>query len=201
MKTSIELQNAVTEYCKGTKEAFNRVYVQSYGYLHTCIIHVVKDEDAAMDMLQETYIEICKSIHQLENPEKFLSWASMIANRKCFAYLKKQNKIVLLSQNNGEDETGDFFENIADNDAFIPESMLQDKEKQRLIKEIIDELSEIQRLCVIGFYYNEQKQEEIAQELGIPVNTVKSHLNRAKGKIREAVIELDEKKGTRLYSI
>lgn len=201
MKTSIELQNAVTEYCKGTKEAFNRVYVQSYGYLHTCIIHVVNDEDAAMDMLQETYIEICKSIHQLENPEKFLSWASMIANRKCFAYLKKQNKIVLLSQNNGEDETGDFFENIADNDAFIPESMLQDKEKQRLIKEIIDELSEIQRLCVIGFYYNEQKQEEIAQELGIPVNTVKSHLNRAKGKIREAVIELDEKKGTRLYSI
>ena len=168
------------------------------------MIHVVKDEDAAMDMLQETYLEISKSISQLKRPEDFLSWAAMIANRKCFAYLKKQKNIVLVDENSlggdSEDTKGDYFENIADKEEFIPETVLQDREKQRLIKEIIDGLNDMQRLCVIGFYYNEQKQEEIAEELGIPVNTVKSHLNRAKAKIKEAVVELDVKKGTRLYS-
>ena len=106
-----------------------------------------------------------------------------------------------MSANSDEDEADDYFENIADREDFIPETILQDREKQRLIREILGELTELQRLCVVAFYYNEQKQEEIAQELGIPVNTVKSHLNRAKVKVKEAVIELDEKKGTRLYSM
>lgn len=201
MKTPAALQTAVTEYQKGNEEAFNVIYEQTFKYLHTCVIHVVKNEDAAMDMLQETYLEISKSISQLKNEEDFMSWAAMIANRKCFAYLKKQKNLVLVSDNAEEGEASDYFENIADDEAFIPEEVLQDREKQRLIKEIIDELSDVQRMCIIGFYYNEQKQEEIAEELGIPVNTVKSHLNRAKAKIKEAVVELDVKKGTRLYSI
>lgn len=206
MKTSPELQKAVTEYQKGSIEAFNIIYEQSYKYLHTCVIHVVKNEDMAMDMLQETYLEISKSISQLKSTEDFLSWAAIIANRKCFAHLKKQKDILLDGSGLGEgdsdsaDSVTDYFENIADNEEFIPETVLQDREKQRLIKEIIDGLNDMQRLCVIGFYYNEQKQEEIAEELGIPVNTVKSHLNRAKAKIKEAVVELDVKKGTRLYS-
>ena len=199
MKTTKELQRAVSEYQNGKKESFNIIYEQSYKYLHTCVIHVVKNEDVAMDMLQETYLEISRSICQLRDIESFMSWAAMIANRKCFAYLRKQRDVLITVEE--DDENSGFFEMIADNEAFIPETVFQDREKVRLIKEIIDNLSDIQRLCIIGFYYNEQKQDEIAMELGIPVNTVKSHLNRAKAKIKEAVVELDTKKGTRLYSL
>ena len=199
MKTTKELQRAVSEYQNGKKESFNIIYEQSYKYLHTCVIHVVKNEDVAMDMLQETYLEISRSICQLKDIESFMSWAAMIANRKCFAYLRKQRDVLITVEE--DDENSGFFEMIADNEAFIPETVFQDREKVRLIKEIIDNLSDIQRLCIIGFYYNEQKQDEIAMELGIPVNTVKSHLNRAKAKIKEAVVELDTKKGTRLYSL
>ena len=200
MDTCIELQNAVESFSDGKKESFNQIYDLSYRYLHTCVIHVVKDEDIAMDVLQETYLEISKSIVQLKNKEGFLNWTATIANRKSYAYLRKR-KDTLLFADNEEDESDDFFENIADNEEFIPETVLQNREKQRLIKEIIDDLTDIQRFCVIGYYFNEQKQDEIAEELSIPVNTVKSHLNRAKAKIKEAVVDLDEKKGTRLYSM
>ena len=200
MKTSIELQNAVKAYQQGNQDSFNIIYEQSYQYLHTCVIHVVKNEDAAMDMLQETYMEISRSISQLRSTEDFLNWAAMIANRKCFAYLKKQKDVLLYDDSGDDEENGNLFDTIADNEAFIPEEILQDREKQRLMREIIDGLSDMQRLCIIGYYYNEQKQEEIAQELGIPVNTVKTNLSRAKVKIKDAVVELDEKKGTRLYS-
>ncbi len=196
MNTSKELQDAVRAYAAGNGESFTQIYELSYKYLHTCVIHIVRDEDLAMDMLQETYIEISKNILQLENTNGFLNWAATIANRKCYAYLKKQRDVLCDSDNNE-----DYFENIADDANLIPEELLQDREKQRLLREIIDELTDLQRLCVIGFYYNEQKQDEIAEELGIPVNTVKSHLNRAKAKIKDAVVELDVKKGTRLYSI
>lgn len=200
MKTSSELKTFVINYQHGDREAFNGIYELSYKYLHTCVIHVVKNEDAAMDMLQETYMEISRSIFQLQKPDDFLSWAAVIANRKCFAYLKKQKDVLLYSDDESEDEDGNFFDTLADDEAFIPEEILQDREKQRLFREIIDSLSDMQRLCVIGYYYNEQKQDEIAEELGIPVNTVKTNLSRAKAKIKEALVDLDVKKGTRLYS-
>lgn len=195
MNTTKELQDAVKAYASGEKERFTQIYELSYKYLHTCVIHIVKDEDVAMDMLQESYIEISRNIHQLQNSDGFLNWAATIANRKCFAYLKKNRDALYVGE-----ESEEFFENIADDEKMIPEEIFQDREKQRLIREVIDELTDVQRLCVIGFYYNEQKQEEIAKELGLPVNTVKSHLNRAKSKIKEAVISLDVKQGTRLYA-
>ena len=201
MKTKGALLEAVIEYQGGNTSAFSLIYEESYKYLHTCVIHVVKTEEVAQDMLQETYMEIVKSISQLRMPEDFLSWAAMIANRKCFAYLKKDRDILVDDNMDDEGNTKDFFEEIADDEALIPEEVLQDAEKVRLMREIIDNLTDMQRLCVIGFYYNEQKQEEIAAELGVPVNTVKSHLNRAKAKIKESVIDLDRKQGTRLYAI
>ncbi len=194
MKTSEQLANAVKSYQAGDKEAFAELYEQSYRYLYACVMYVVKDEETTQDMLQETYLEIVKSIGTLKDTENFLNWAAVIANRKCFAYLKKNKKLPV------EDADG-MIEEIPDDVALIPEELMQDREKQRLIREIIDNLSGMQRLCVIGYYYNEQSQESLAEEFGIPVGTVKSHLSRARAKIKLAVEELDVKKGTRLYNV
>ncbi|MDE7272760.1 MAG: sigma-70 family RNA polymerase sigma factor [Lachnospiraceae bacterium] len=199
MKTPKELAEAVRTYQGGDQKSFNLLYELSYPYLYTCIMHVMKDEEGAADMIQETYLEISQNIRQLRNPEDFLSWASTIGNRKCYARLKKQKDVLVYSDHS--EDAQDFFESIADDEAFIPEAILQDREKQRLIREIVDSLSEMQRLCIIGFYYREQSLTEIAQELEIPVNTVKSHLSRAKSRMKDAIVALDEEKGTRLYSI
>ena len=194
MKTSEELANAVQLYKDGNPEVFAAVYEQSYRYLHACVMHVVNDEETAQDMLQETYLEIVKSAGTLKDAQNFLNWAAVIANRKCFAYLKKNKNLPL------EDMDG-VIEEIPDDEALIPEELMQDGEKRRLIREIIDGLSDMQRLCVIGYYYNEQSQENLAEEFGVPVGTVKSHLSRARAKIKLAVEELDVKKGTRLYNV
>lgn len=199
MGTSAKLTDYVKKFQDGDKTAFEEVYRLSYPYLYTCVIHIMKDEDTAQDMLQETYLEICRNIGQLQKPENFLGWASTIANRKCGAFLKKKNAEQLVHEN--ERDNQEILENIAEHEEFIPESLMENKDKQRMLMEIIDGLTDMQRLCVIGFYYNGLSQEEIAGALDIPVNTVKSHLNRAKAKIKEAVVELDEKKGIRLYSL
>lgn len=195
MRATKELVEAVCGYQSGELDRFNIIYEESVRYLYTCIIKIVQNQEDAQDILQETYTEIVKSIAQLKEPESFLSWAGMIANRKCFAYLKKNQKNILVT----EEDT--LFEDLQDDENLIPENVMQDKEKQRLIREIIDNLSEMQKLCIIAYYFDEKKQEEIAEELGIPINSVKSHLFRAKGKIKEQTLLLEEEKGTRLYSI
>lgn len=200
MKTPETLVNEVELLKKGDQNAFTKVYEESYKYLHTCVIHILKDEDVALDMLQDTYVEIYKNIQQLKASEDFLSWAATIANRKCFAYIKKDKEVLVNQTSDDEGNERDFFEEISDDESFIPENIFDNKEKVKIIRDIIDGLTKEQRACVIGFYYNEQKQDEIAQLLGIPTNTVKSHLNRAKAKIKDAVGEVEKKQGIKLYS-
>lgn len=189
-----ELINAVQSYQNGDIAAFDTLYQLSCRYLYVCIWKVLGSEEESRDALQETYMDIANCIMELKQAESFLAWASVIANRKCYAHIRKNKNEVLVDT---EDE---IFGNLEVDEEFIPENVMQDQEKQRLIREIIDGLSEMQRLCVISYYYEGKKQEEIAQELDIPLNSVKSHLLRAKAKIKEEVLALEKEQGTRLYS-
>lgn len=194
----MELISAVKEYKEGNKEAFSDIYEESNRYVYACIYKVLAGNDNAQDLIndvmQDTYIEISQSIGQLENPDKFLSWAGMIATRKCYAIVAKNKKYVL----NNEDET---FDDIPDDYSLIPEEVMDNKEKLNIIRDIIDkELTPMQKICVVAYYYNEQKQGDIAKELNIPENTVKTNLSRAKQKIKEAVLTIEKKEGTKLYS-
>lgn len=193
-----KLCNAVLRYQKGEQKAFEDVYQLSWPYLFTCVKHLVNDKDAIPDILQETYLDITKNIAQLKQPESFLNWAAVIANRKCIEYHRKKGQFPLVDIDSAADSDA---EGVADNEEFLPEDILQNREKSRLLWEIIDSLSQIQRFCVIAFYFEEMSQRQIAELAGIPVNTVKSHLNRAKKKIKEAVLELEKKDGTKLYAL
>ena len=189
-----ELINAVRNYQNGDTAAFDTLYRLSCRYLYVCIWKVLGNEEESRDVLQETYMDIASSIRELKQAEAFLAWASVIANRKCYAHIRKNKNEVLVDM---EDE---LFGNLEADEEFIPENVMQDLEKQRLIREIIDGLNEMQRLCVISYYYEGKKQEEIAQELDIPLNSVKSHLLRAKEKIKKEVLVMEKEQGTRLYS-
>ncbi len=199
MEAAWELKQAVTDYRAGRQEAFTMLYERSSKYIYTCIYKVMQGndniQDAIGDIMQDTYVEISRNIGQLGNEDSFLSWAGTIATRKCYAWLKKNRRYVLLN------EEDDMFENLADDDTIIPEEVMQSREKQRLVRQIIDtQLTQMQKICIVSYYFNEQKQSEIAQELGIPENTVKTNLSRAKAKIKNGVLDLEKKQGTKLYS-
>lgn len=197
MDTSSELRAAVCRFQKGEKKAFDDIYKMSYGYLFVCVSRLIKDEDSVHDILQETYLEICKSIGQLKQPELFLAWAARIAYRKCLAWLKKEQRLPVAEKG----QTQDRLEEVAETEEFLPETILQDKEKRRLLREIIDALPPVRRECIIAFYYYGLTVQQIAEEMELSPNTVKSHLSRGRKEIKAAVLELEEQKGTRLYAM
>ena len=73
-------------------------------------------------------------------------------------------------------------------------------ETSRLVNEILDTLSEEQKICALMYYGQELSVKEIATSLDVSENTVKSRLNYARKNIKEKVLEL-EKKGTKLYGL
>lgn len=194
------IEQAVKDFKSGDMRAFDILYTESKKYVYTVVYEVAKGNDNAMDIvdevMQETYLEVFKSVGTLTNDESFLFWVGKLARRKCLAYIKKNRKYVLLSE---EDTT---FAELADDENKIPETIMQNREMQRLVRKIVDEsLTEMQKLCIIAFYYDQMKQSEIAEELGIPLNTVKTNLSRAKAKVEAGLDELAKKQDTKLYSI
>ena len=104
----------------GDEQAFEILYQYSYRQIYYTCMSFLKNEQDVYDMMQETYVEVSRSLGQLEDVERFLQWAGTIATRKCYAFLTKNKRYVLLNE---EDTT---FEDLAGDEKFIPETWQYD---------------------------------------------------------------------------
>ncbi|MBR6698266.1 MAG: sigma-70 family RNA polymerase sigma factor [Lachnospiraceae bacterium] len=185
MKLTNELREALENYKKGNEDAFSTIYEESKGYIYVCIANTLnsdyKNEDVIQDIMQDAYFDISKNISKLNETDDFLNWAATIAKRRTYDFLRKNGKYVLL----GEDES---FNDLADDNNMLPEEVVLSKEKQEKVREVINtELTEDEKNCVVGYYYNDMKQKDIAKELDMPENTVSSNIFRAKSKMKKAL--------------
>ncbi len=195
----MNMEMAVKLAKEGKEEGFNYLYQETYQKSYYVALKYMKQEDAAMDVLQDAYIKAFKSLDQLEDASKFHAWFSRVVATKALDELRKR-KLVLFSQ--VEDEDGlSFEETFEDNRTDTqPELSMDQAETSRLVKEMIDTLTDEQRMCIMMFYMEEMSVKEIAETLQVSENTVKSRLNYGRKNIKEKVLEL-EKKGTKLYSV
>ena len=194
----MDLKNAVKLAREGKEEGYNYLYQQTYQKSYYVALKYVKQEDAALDVLQDAYIKAFKNLEQLQDADKFPAWFAKVVASKALDELKKR-KVVLFSQMETEEST---VESMFEDDRIDtqPELSLDKKETSRLVQEMISTLSDEQRICIVMLYIEEMSVKEIAETLGVSENTVKSRLNYGRKNIKEKVVEL-EKKGTKLYGV
>ena len=197
-KNNQELVRYVIKYKDGDKKAFDYIYKYSEKYIYSVISKIVKSNTDVADVMQETYIKIYNQLDNLKTPETFLVWAGRIASNNTIDYMRKNNKEVLATE-----ESEDFlFENASeDTEEFIPENVYLSNEKQSEIRQILDKLSDEQKLTIQLFYFEEYSVSEIAELTGVSTGTVKSRLNYARNSIKDYVKEVEEKKNIKLYSL
>lgn len=197
-----ELFAAIRKLQQGDNTDVNKVYELSQRYIYKIINDIVKNHQTTEDLMQETYMQVYNKLNTLQVPETFYVWAGRIATNATLRYIQKnRHEVLAVADENGS--TDFVFECARDDsqDAFIPESILQDREAQRLLAEIIDGLSIEQKLSVQYFYYEEMSVSEIAQAMSCSAGTVKSRLNYARKSIKDAVLKLEKQQGTKLYSM
>ena len=180
------------------QNAIAELYSKTYSNVYYTIKALIKDEDAALDILQDSYLKAFRSLDQLQDPSKFRAWIKRIAHNRAVDYLR-QTKAVNFSDIS-TDDTDLPLEFEDTNPENLPEVVIDQKETARLMAEILDSLPSDQRACVSMFYYEQMSVKEIAEELGVSENTVKSRLNYGRKKVETQVREL-EKKGARLYGL
>ena len=192
------LFQAIIKLKRGNKKAFEQVYNLSERYIYTIIYRIVRDNEKTADLMQDTYIQIYKKIHTLRNVEAFFVWAGRIATNNTLRFIQKDSREVLASE-----EDNDFvFEKASDDkEEFLPEDILLNKEKRQKIREIINNLSQVQKITVLNYYFGEMSVSEIAQAMQCSPGTVKSRLNYARKQIKQAVLDTEKREGVKLYSL
>ncbi len=197
------IAEAVQAALTGSNEGFNYLYDRTYKNKYYVALKYMKNEDAAADVLQDSYMKAFQNLSMLQDHSKFEGWLGMIVANTAKNYLKKNNP-VLFSEMDQETGDGDMIEYqdllIEERRDFNPEEHYSKQEASELVNELLDSLSPEQKICMIMFYLEGQTVEEISTALECNKNTVLSRLNYGRKKIKAKGDEL-EKKGYKLYSV
>lgn len=201
VKTYETYAHAVEAARRGDQEAFAFLYESTYRDKFFIAQKYMRNEEDAQDVLQEAYMKAWKSLPSLQQPEKFPGWLSMIVANTALNSLKKKKDLPFsaLEQTTEEGDTFAFEEEDWRKD-YQPEHAFTDQETSELLKEMLDSLSEEQRLCMLMYYVEELPTNEIANIVGCSKNTVTSRLNYGRKNLKAKAEEL-EKKGYSLYGI
>jgi len=120
----------------------------------------LKDEEIAKDILQETFLKAMKVSLEEEKAKNYLF---KIAKNLAIDYLRKEGRLV-------------YEEELLEGNVEDPEYIIENRDIWR-------PLNEIEKEVLILYYYKGYSYEEISKKLRISLNTVKSHIYRAKKKI------------------
>ena len=156
---------------KGDQEAFTTLVKSMKDDLYKIAKTRISNEDDMQDAIQETMLEMFKSIKKLRDPKLFKKWIITILINKCNRIYRRKYKIDLSYEElNFED-----FITATSNDV---ESDLE-------FYELLKDLKYEERIILILYYKEEYTVKEIKSILNMKVSTINTHLFRARAKLKE----------------
>ena len=182
----------------GDQEAFGELYSYSHQAAYIVILTMVRaDEDAVMDLVQDTYLKVYQRLDQLESPSKFRAWVKQIARNTALDYIKK-SRVLAFSELYVDEEME---VEVEDPDTeHLPDIVMDRQETARLLHEILDTLPDAQRAVISMHYLQGIPVKEIAATLGRSENTIKVQLFQGRKSLEAKIREMEKKNDIKLYS-
>ena len=189
-----KIKELVSSAKSGNKKSFDKLYELTHNDVWYNCLSLLKDEENAKDIMQETYITAFLKLDTLKDEEKFCGWVTTIAVNLCKKKLKGKVEYQI------DDEV--LITEAETDELMLPEEYITKTEKRKVLLQIMeDTLSFNQYQTVLMFYFDEMSISEIAQGLEISEGTVKSRLNSSRAKMKTAIEDYENKSGDRLHGV
>lgn len=144
--------------------------------LYVYVFELVHNEQASLDIVQETFISAVRYINGLRQDDKFGGWLFGIAHQKCVQRWRKETREEILLEEVGAAEME--FESG-------PDDLLIRQEQQEEFMLLLNQLPPPQRSVLLLYFVEDFSIEQIAEITGTAPGTVKSRLHYAKKTLRE----------------
>ncbi len=174
-------EQLVRAYAKGNNEAFDTLLRRHQDRIFSYILRIIKNEDIANDIFQETFVKAIQTIRLGRYTEngKFPAWISRIAHNLIIDYYRQEKSENLQSADLTDVDILNRKELCEDT---IEDIMISNQIRND-VKYLIEELPELQKEVLMMRYYQNLSFKEIAEITGVSINT-------ALGRMRYAILNL-----------
>jgi len=170
---------------KGDHDAFATLVDEHQRYVYNLALRVVKDENEALDLTQETFVRAWTALPNFKGQSQFRTWLYRIVTNLCYNRLPNLRRSL-------NDLGDDVMEDIPEAKFNAPADEFESNETRKHLHQAIHQLDEQYRLLITMRYQNELSYEEIATSLNLPLGTVKTGIFRAKAFLRNALAHLED---------
>ncbi|MBS0189232.1 MAG: sigma-70 family RNA polymerase sigma factor [Planctomycetes bacterium] len=169
---------------RGDLGAFRKLMERYKDDLLRFLYRLVGDRTAAEDVFQETFLQIYQSSDTFDIERRFRPWLFTIAANKGRDYLRKKlrrQEVDLLAPvgKDSSDGSGAMFVDLLEVDVEKPDAQMDRSERDKLVQQALGGLSPTLKEILLLAYFQRLSYVQIAEELGIPLGTVKSRLHAA----------------------
>src|SRR2546421_1704157 len=172
----------------GDREALSALIQSQQTYVYSIAMSLMHTPADAADMTQEAFIRLLRSLGTYRAETKFTTWLYRLVTNICLDGLRRRGRPIEsldepISAQSGEDsQTAG--ERLADNDRWTqPEEEIALRESAAEVRAALNALPAAQRLALTMHYFEDLRYEDIAETMGLPLNTVKSHIRRGKERL------------------
>ena len=168
---------ALVERCRsGSDEAFRELVDRYKNLVYGVILRTVADRSGADDLAQEVFLRVHRGLPTFRGESSLSTWLFRITRNVC-AEVRDQRQFVQSLDTLDDDgqpriEPG------------TPDRAFADMELRDRLDKALAQLPAAGRFLVSAHYLSGQKYEDLAQALELPIGTVKTHLHRAKRRLR-----------------
>ncbi|HEY0976576.1 MAG TPA: sigma-70 family RNA polymerase sigma factor, partial [Flavobacteriales bacterium] len=148
--------------------------------IYFMLLKMINNKDDADDLTIEAFGKAFNRLHQYTPNYAFSTWLFKIASNNCIDWIRKQKKKMLSIDNPIGTDDGDEMHIELKGHGLDPSEVVIRDQKSEVMREVVDKLKPRYRTLVELRYYKEYSYEEIAEELDLPLGTVKAQLFRAR---------------------
>ena len=169
-------------YIDGNNKAFDLLLSRNQSRLFSYILFVVRDQEMANDIFQETFVKVITKLHEgkYKDSGKFSAWIMRIAHNVIMDWYRDQKAERIVEPTEGNDLSNLSSKDMMDSNIenlFVNEQILRD------VRKMMEQLPASQREVVFMRFYQEMSFKEIAETTGVSINT-------SLGRMRYAILNL-----------
>ena len=177
-------QLIVDQIVAGQKDLFRLLVRQYERAVYGMGLSFFRNQEDASDFTQEVFLKAYRSLPGFEGRSRFSTWLYKIAYNTAINEVNRRKEYHSLAE--------DDVNRIVSNEE-TPENTAIRNAAKISVQEAIKDLPERFRICIDLFFFYDCSYQEIEVITGIPVNTIKSHVFRAKILLKEKLDNLLEK--------
>ena len=180
---AVQEEALIRRAASGDDGAFEKLVLAHQKQVYNLCLRLSGNEQDAYDLSQEAFIKAWRGLAQYQFGAEFSTWLYRLTRNVCIDHLrrlKRQPSVPLETEQDGET-----VELPLPDGAPGPEERVLHEEKQRILAEAMQALSDEQREILVLRVVNDLPYEQIAEILGLQLGTVKSRLARARIQLKK----------------